>query len=63
MCSLACVVILYVTLSALGKRGKTVPRRVLIGLPLLAVLGVIIAYSIMIVDVGAVQVVRIFGQV
>ncbi len=59
----ACVVILYVTYRALGKRGKTVPRRVLIGLPLLAVLGVLIAYSIMIVDIGTVQVVRIFGKV
>src|SRR5262249_26175394 len=59
----ACVVILYVTYRALAKRGKAVPFRVLIGVPLFAVLGVLIIYSIMIVDIGTVQVVRVFGKV
>jgi regulator of protease activity HflC (stomatin/prohibitin superfamily) len=59
---IGCAVVLYVAHRALGKNGKTVPRRVVLGLPIAAVLAVILAYSIIIVDVGTVQVVIPYGK-
>jgi len=60
---IGCAVVLYVAHRALGRHGKTVPRRVLVGLPIAAIVAVIFAYSIIIVDVGTVQVVVPYGQV
>jgi regulator of protease activity HflC (stomatin/prohibitin superfamily) len=60
---LASAVILFVAKRALGKHGKSVPFKVMIGLPLAAVLAVVAAFSIMVVDVGHVEVVRVYGSV
>ncbi len=60
---IASFVILFVAKRALGKHGKAVPFKVMIGLPVIAVLGVIAAFSVMVVDVGHVEVVRVYGNV
>jgi regulator of protease activity HflC (stomatin/prohibitin superfamily) len=60
---IGCAVVLYVAHRALGRHGKVVPRPALFALPVAAVLAVVIAYSIIIVDVGTVQVVVPYGQV
>jgi regulator of protease activity HflC (stomatin/prohibitin superfamily) len=59
----ACLIILFVSKRALGKHGKRVPLRVVVGLPILAALAVVLAYSIIIVDVGTVEVVIVYGKV
>ncbi|MGM4906792.1 SPFH domain-containing protein [Tardiphaga sp. 866_E4_N2_1] len=59
----ASLFILFVARRAQGKRGKVVPRRFVFGLPILAVLAVVIAYSFMIVQPGSTQVVVTFGKV
>lgn len=60
---IASAFVLFVARRALRKQGKTVPRRVIYGLPLAAVFMVIVAYSIMVVDAGTTQVVITFGKV
>jgi regulator of protease activity HflC (stomatin/prohibitin superfamily) len=59
----ASALVLFVARRALGKHGRAVPRRVMFGLPILAVLVVVIGYSVMIVDPGTTQVVITFGKV
>jgi regulator of protease activity HflC (stomatin/prohibitin superfamily) len=60
---IACAVVLFVARRALGKTGRRVPRRFIYGLPLAAVIVVIIGYSVMVVDVGTVEVVVAYGTV
>ena len=59
----ACVVILFIARRALAKHEKTVPFPVLVGLPIAAVVAVIVAFSIIVVDVGTVEVVVAYGSV
>jgi regulator of protease activity HflC (stomatin/prohibitin superfamily) len=59
----ACIVILFVARRALAKHEKTVPFQVLVGLPIAAVLAVIVAFSVIVVDVGTVEVVVAYGSV
>lgn len=60
---LASALVLFVARRALGKQGKQVPRRVMIGLPIAAVLAVVLAYSIMVVQPGTTYVVTTFGSI
>lgn len=55
--------VLFVARRALGKQGRRVPRNVILGLPLLAVLAVIMVFSVMTVQVGTVKIVSVFGKV
>ena len=57
---IASAFVLYVARRALGKSGRVVPRKVVLGLPIAAVLAVIVAYSIMVVNAGTTQVVITF---
>ena len=59
----ACVVILFVARRALAKHERTVPFKVIAGLPIAAVLAVVIAFSFIVVDVGTVAVVISYGYV
>jgi regulator of protease activity HflC (stomatin/prohibitin superfamily) len=56
-------IILFVAQRALGKRGRSVPPRLFYGLPIAALVLAVIASSIMVVDVGTVRVVTVFGRV
>jgi regulator of protease activity HflC (stomatin/prohibitin superfamily) len=58
-----CFIVLFIARRALGKHEKTVPLRVMIGLPIAAILAVVIAFSIIVVDVGTVEVVVSYGSV
>lgn len=60
---IASAVVLFVAKRALGKHGRRVPYRFMLGLPIVAVFGVIAAFSVMVVDVGHVEVVRVYGNV
>lgn len=55
--------VLFVARRALGKRGRRLPYKVIVGLPLLAIAAVIVAFSLMVVHVGTVKVVSVFGKV
>lgn len=55
--------VLFVARRALGKQGRRVPKNVILGLPLLAVLAVFVAFSVMTVQVGTVKIVSVFGKV
>jgi regulator of protease activity HflC (stomatin/prohibitin superfamily) len=58
-----CFIVLFIARRALGKHEKTVPLRIMIGLPIAAILAVVIAFSIIVVDVGTVEVVVSYGSV
>ena len=60
---IASAVVLYVMRRALGRHNIRVPMRVTLGLPLAAVLLVVVAYSVLIVVAGTTQVVITFGKV
>ena len=60
---IASAFVLYVARRALRKSGRAVPHKVVLGLPIAAVLAVIVAYSIMVVNAGTTQVVITFGKV
>jgi regulator of protease activity HflC (stomatin/prohibitin superfamily) len=55
--------VLYVARRALRRSGRSLPTRVVYGLPIAAVLGVIIVYSFMVVVAGTTQVVITWGKV
>jgi regulator of protease activity HflC (stomatin/prohibitin superfamily) len=55
--------ILFVANRALRKSGRAVPKQVMLGLPLAAVLAVIVFNSVMIVNAGSTEVVVTFGKV
>jgi regulator of protease activity HflC (stomatin/prohibitin superfamily) len=61
--TLASLFVLYVARRALGKRGRRLPFKVMVALPLLAISAVIVAFSLMVVQVGTVKVVSVFGKV
>jgi regulator of protease activity HflC (stomatin/prohibitin superfamily) len=60
---IASFLVLYVARRALSKRGKNLRPRYAVGLPLVSVLLVVIAYSVMIVNAGTTQVVITLGKV
>lgn len=55
--------VLFVARRALGKQGRRVPKNIALGLPLIAVVLVVMAFSVMTVQVGTVKVVSVFGKV
>jgi regulator of protease activity HflC (stomatin/prohibitin superfamily) len=55
--------VLYVARRALSRRGRSLPFKVMVALPLLAISAVIVAFSLMVVQVGTVKVVSVFGKV
>lgn len=59
----ACAFVLYVARRALRKSGKQLRLRHALGLPVVAVLVTMIAYSVMIVNAGTTNVVITFGKV
>src|SRR5262249_21474385 len=56
-------VVLFIAKRALAKRGRNLRLRYQIGVPLAAVIAVIISFSVMVVDVGTVEVVVVYGTV
>jgi regulator of protease activity HflC (stomatin/prohibitin superfamily) len=56
-------IIVYVAQRALGKRGKRLRMRYALGLPVAAVLAVVVLQSLMVVDAGTTNVVTTFGRV
>jgi regulator of protease activity HflC (stomatin/prohibitin superfamily) len=59
----ASALVLFVANRALRKSGRSVPKRVMLGLPIAAVLAVIVFNSFMIVNAGTTEVVVTFGKV
>lgn len=60
---IATAFVLFVARRALGKQGRRVPRSVILGLPILAVSAVILGFSVIVVHVGTVKVVSVFGKI